>query len=738
VFEVNADELLARLAEIPDEINAILRHFDGERTLIDVVDRCTQDDLETLSAVSKLYFEGLIVQAEPGTTGKKRVSTRSRPEGLTSMPAEASTAQLPMPVEIAARAASMPPDRASAPSSVVPLPAETTHDQTTMIPPGDERSPDPDTGMVPGRLSPSIEPPNAWPEPERKHTSDEMRPVKGLGSTWDYEADGSGVHNAPTSPGNAMSPVGLEGARARKGKRWKPLRESGTLRGVKAPVLGGSVSDAPEAAEGDAAAAKESAQAPVDPAAQLRARKKMRRRKRLSLASSPGLLSAVDPLSETMSDGDDVEEEIDEVVRPNDVSANTELSNAALAAASDANETGAIEDLTDNAQALPDERDARQSDGAVRVSRTHLVAAAAGIDLLELKERARGGGDTWRALPVVQGPPALPAPSAFDPMATMLEVTPPTRPPQPPPSPEPATRAAEWHTPASVDEPATRPLGRKSTGNGSESPLPRPQAPVSSASSSAPQPPARSSAPRAMPSPPARVPAPLHELVAKSTQPAQHLEPVEDVLPPSNTRWVISAVLVAVVLVGAAFLYRSLNPSSTARPHTEQPETAQPTAGAHAEGNNVDPSSPAAAQDQTATGGATDPSHKGSNEGPVDVTEQGSGDAAMLIAEGRALEQEGKRSQAMAFYDRALAITPNDSALLSRMAFNHLNRGDNQSAEDFAGRAAAVDPGSSEAWIVLGAARDGLGNRAGARDAYKRCVEVGKGDYVEECRRMVH
>ena len=81
VFEVNADELLARLAEIPDEINAILRHFDGEQTLIDVVDRCAQDDLETLSAVSKLYFEGLIVQAEPGSTGKKPSRAARAPKG---------------------------------------------------------------------------------------------------------------------------------------------------------------------------------------------------------------------------------------------------------------------------------------------------------------------------------------------------------------------------------------------------------------------------------------------------------------------------------------------------------------------------------------------------------------------------------------------------------------------------------------------------------------------------------
>ncbi|HKP62125.1 MAG TPA: DUF4388 domain-containing protein, partial [Polyangiales bacterium] len=60
VFEVNDQQLLERLAEIPDEINRILRHFDGAHSLMQVVDSCGQDDLETLTAISKLYFEGLI------------------------------------------------------------------------------------------------------------------------------------------------------------------------------------------------------------------------------------------------------------------------------------------------------------------------------------------------------------------------------------------------------------------------------------------------------------------------------------------------------------------------------------------------------------------------------------------------------------------------------------------------------------------------------------------------------
>ena len=735
VFEVNAEELLARLAEIPDEINAILRHFDGERTLIDVVDRCAQDDLETLSAVSKLYFEGLIVQAEPGSSSKKRTSQRTRPEGM-SVPAEAQTALVPLPVEAAARAASMPPTGASdtpVPSSVVPL-SEARLEQTTVIPPGDERG-DADSAMVPGRLSPSIEPPDAWDEGAvAARGNDEIRPVRGLGSTWDYEASGSGVHNAPTTPGSAHAPMGLEGVRARKGKRWKPLRDSGTLRGVKAPVVGSSDDDRESS----------SPALDLDPAAALRARKKMRKRKRLSLASSPGLLSAFDPLNETISDADE-EAEDDAEARPSssDNGAMRAPASSAAAQVSDVVSTGAvngagaasvappIEDLTAQADSEPDSRD----DDAVRVSRTHLVATG-GYDLNAIPERARGGGDTWRALPVVQGPPDVPP--AFDPMATVLEVAPPARSsaPQPHAAPEPPTPpsqaprepekpAREWRTPAANDEPPTRPIGRGSQAKppGSAAPA-APSAAPPAVPAAARTSDTRSAAPRppdVRTTPAARVPASLQELASRPPPPPIRHEP--EALPSSSTRWVISAVVVAVALIVFAFVYRSVRPTARTQP---EPMQVDPTSG----------------QAQAAPDPNAQPTHAGATaeEPPpvdLDLTAQATSDAAALIAEGRALEQAGKRTQAMELYDRALAITPNDPALLSRMAFNHLNRGDNKSAEDFAARAAAVDPTSSEAWIVLGAARDGQGNRTGGREAYKSCVELGRGDYVEECRRML-
>ncbi len=67
IFEVNADALVERLNEIPDELNGILRLFDGKRDITAVVDASPFEDLSTLSTISKLYFEGLLMPCEPAS-----------------------------------------------------------------------------------------------------------------------------------------------------------------------------------------------------------------------------------------------------------------------------------------------------------------------------------------------------------------------------------------------------------------------------------------------------------------------------------------------------------------------------------------------------------------------------------------------------------------------------------------------------------------------------------------------
>jgi len=88
VFEVDSGELLRRLSEIPDELNGILRLFDGRRSLMQVVDASPFEDLSTMSTISKLYFEGLLVTAAREHTASEHTAEEVVPSDVTgpSMP----------------------------------------------------------------------------------------------------------------------------------------------------------------------------------------------------------------------------------------------------------------------------------------------------------------------------------------------------------------------------------------------------------------------------------------------------------------------------------------------------------------------------------------------------------------------------------------------------------------------------------------------------------------------------
>jgi DNA-binding response OmpR family regulator len=79
VFEVDHAQLLERLNEIPDELNGILKLFDGKRTLLDVVDSSPFEDLSTLSTITKLYFEGLLIPREGDGSSEEHALVPSEP-----------------------------------------------------------------------------------------------------------------------------------------------------------------------------------------------------------------------------------------------------------------------------------------------------------------------------------------------------------------------------------------------------------------------------------------------------------------------------------------------------------------------------------------------------------------------------------------------------------------------------------------------------------------------------------
>lgn len=120
--------------------------------------------------------------------------------------------------------------------------------------------------------------------------------------------------------------------------------------------------------------------------------------------------------------------------------------------------------------------------------------------------------------------------------------------------------------------------------------------------------------------------------------------------------------------------------------------------------------------------------------------------AAAAAAPGESYESvlaEAERlrgARAIPAYERAIAINPNGSEALAQLSFLLLNRGrssDMEQAAQYAQRASTIDPTSSLAWLVLGAARDAQRDRAGAREAYQACVDRGEGQYVRECRAML-
>ena len=119
-YQVDHEKLVDRLAEIPDEINGILRLFDGKRTLMEVVDESPFEDLSTLTTLSKLYFEGLLIPARlvskpPSQRKPVFVEPTATPPpmmpSLSEGPAPLSTRTRPLPAPPGARASTPPPPR---------------------------------------------------------------------------------------------------------------------------------------------------------------------------------------------------------------------------------------------------------------------------------------------------------------------------------------------------------------------------------------------------------------------------------------------------------------------------------------------------------------------------------------------------------------------------------------------------------------------------------------------------
>ena len=131
LFEIDYHQLADRLSEIPDEVNGLLRLFDGKRTLSRVVEDSDFDDLAALGIISKLYFEGLIrelgsVSQEPVQSGKPGIEEWLHNAPAPSAPVEPAPAPELRAVssepefEPEPEPAAMPASQAAAPEGAVP------------------------------------------------------------------------------------------------------------------------------------------------------------------------------------------------------------------------------------------------------------------------------------------------------------------------------------------------------------------------------------------------------------------------------------------------------------------------------------------------------------------------------------------------------------------------------------------------------------------------------------------
>lgn len=149
VFEIDYHQLADRLSEIPDEVNGLLRLFDGKRALSRVVEDSDFEDLAALGIISKLYFEGLIRELgnaplEPVQSSKPGIEqwlNAAPPPSTPAIEPAPVAAPEPPPVAIAAPPVEVSTPRAMPPSVLAP-PAGVEEEPVT-APPEEHSAPAP-------------------------------------------------------------------------------------------------------------------------------------------------------------------------------------------------------------------------------------------------------------------------------------------------------------------------------------------------------------------------------------------------------------------------------------------------------------------------------------------------------------------------------------------------------------------------------------------------------------------
>ncbi|MCS6798279.1 MAG: DUF4388 domain-containing protein [Myxococcota bacterium] len=709
VFDIHGEELAARLAEIPDEINPILRQLDGRRSVMQVVDAVGGDDLEVLTVISKLYFEGIVYD-----TG--RIATSAAPrndvtEAELPPPDEAEEAELVPATDSSVPSPSLPtdPERADSDAGDVlgadGVPVRATSDPATGAPPGpdravstrargdtpihahgtvsatigsaryDEPGSDEDDGDRMGKKgkrknrpqeargpSPVAAPPptpEATPAPESGAASDESaatsRDERTASATADSadEVRGTGDRSQLAS---TEAPTGTDERPARETRGLVVRAESNVI-----PFPTERVGTPSHASPTPETAPKTSTLIGVPVVAGL------------AVESSPG----------------SARHELVPADVPGEQSQAVELTSKSMTTPTPP--TPAAEPPTTVGASHAESHDQRRGRGTSHTTSSQsiraIVASPSGEhaaigeeffrtqsyppspeDWSDLKRdeepmsRESRRAMRWTFALAAVGLLAIGAYWAYQNvlLPRPVDITAPAMPTLPhfSPTPPPSAIAPE---PAGT---GVRPSGESA--GAASAPHAEPHAATGGTGLEAPE-------PRAEPD------------VAEPTTPPT---------PSSNTA---GAPVEPVAAVGS-------DPGAPPRAPTGEPGTMEPH-----ETTSTEPTPP--------------------SRGPAQAT----GDYAALLETAR----RARRRDQEAAYRAALAANPDGVEALAELGFLLLNAGRNREAAELAERASSLDPTSSQAWITLGAARQALGDRAGARQAYENCVQRGQGRFVRDCRQML-
>ncbi|GAB5542447.1 MAG: hypothetical protein SangKO_022070 [Sandaracinaceae bacterium] len=752
VFEVSEEELVERLAEIPDEINQILRFIDGRRSLLQVVDLAGGDDLETLTAITKLYFEGIVYPTGRTVSPDEQIDDNLLvgEEPLTE-DGDLDEADVP---DLVPRAPTEPPpatldveaatDRAKADGGAVEAAGGVSEDASEDVP---------DLGLIgadPGTGPAGME--DAEPKDLASGPSDEATEAQVHGET---SLEVGGVDDdEPLDEEAPPEEAEDEDGMARKGRRRRKRREKAAQE-AQAQEQGQQEAKADEA---------ESANNVIQFPAQSK-----RGVATSQVAVNDGVVAGSDE-DEDEADRDEAiaRQDDTQTVKRDEPAAKEEA--AEEAAPSEAEAATTVPDLTAEAErALAEDDDATEAAAEEPAEEAEAKAEPA-EQPAEKEEEAKAEPSEPAAKEEAKAEPAAKEEAKAEPSGRKRKKKRKSKKAR-----EREARKSEAPAAKSASEkPAAKPESEKPAAKSKPEKESEKESEKPAAKSESKKPESDSDAPRRK-----KKQTTTSAEIRAVTATGEHAAVAEDFfrseqkehqvehetwddlqkseLPISpgmkKAKYATFAILAAgFVLIGGYVVYQNVimpqpvqlsggappelpdtfgDEAETTPDEPEQaPEVEEAVAAPveEAEGEAVD----GEAVEGEAVAEGEEAALEGEAEAAVEGEEAAEGEAVAAVEEPAAEEPAAEEPAA-----EEPAASPADARRIARQALSALNRRRNEEAAQLAQQALAADSTIALGWLVLGAARQEMRDAAGAREAYQNCVDQGQGREVGDCRAML-